>query len=109
MILSIALFVLLAGLSAYREVQILIERGSWNKEDYRDMFWHTDWKTWKKDLDSFHVSGGAFALVMFGLMSLIQISWWMIPIAWYLFFKIRNIFMHIVFKRKPLWSYLYKL
>ena len=107
--LVIVLFVLLAGLSAWEEVQQLVQRGSWKREDYRYPEWTTKRDSIWKNFDSHHFAFGAFVLVMFSLMSLVKLEWWMIPIAWYLFFHLRNIFMHIVFKRKPIWAYLYKL
>ena len=105
----IILLVLLAGLSAWEEVQQLVQRGSWKREDYRYPEWPTDYNTWKKNFDSHHFAFGAFVLVMFSLMSLVKLEWWMIPIAWLVFFRVRNIFLHIIFKKKPIWAYLYKL
>ena len=117
--MQIILLVLLGMLSAYREVQILIDRGSWRKEDYRNIFWYTDWKSWLKNFDSFHVINGLFVLVMmyalnspldsiFGLTGSFA---WMNPflnviIYWLGFFKVRNIGLHIIFKKKPIYSYL---
>lgn len=103
----IYLLIILALLSAYREVQILIDRGSWRKEDYRNVFWKTDWQTWKKNLDSFHVSGGLFVVVMSLSFYFIKLnSIWETPLIWLGFFYVRNIGMHIIFKKKPIYSYL---
>lgn len=102
----IYLLIILAILSAYREVQILIERGSWRKEDYRNIFWYTDWKSWLKNFDSFHVSNGLFVLVMFFAMSIDTITWYLVPLYWLGFFYVRNIGLHIIFKKKPIYSYL---
>ena len=107
--LVIILFVLLSGLSAWEEVQQLVQRGSWKREDYRYPEWTTNYNSIWKNFDSHHFAFGAFVIVMFSLMSLVKIEWWMIPIVWLVFFRVRNIFLHIIFKKKPIWAYLYKL
>ena len=104
------LFVLLAGFSAWEEVQQLIQRGSWKREDYRVPIWTTDWKGIWADFDSHHIAFGGFVLIMFLLMYYLKIKViWLMPAYWLLFFYIRNIWMHIIFKKKPLWKYLIPL
>ena len=93
-------------LSAWEEVQQLIQRGSWKREDYRVSIWATDWSGQWKLFDSHHLAFGAFILVMFTFVYFADIVWWSIPIYWAVFFYLRNIWMHIVFKRKPIWWYL---
>lgn len=121
------LFILLSGLSAWEEVQQLVQRGSWKREDYRYPEWNTKHDSIWKNFDSHHLCFGLFVLVIFFIMasksyvSLTDLTGLsladMQPVRiaidiifnWLVFFRIRNIFMHIVFKRKPLWAYLYKL
>ena len=102
----IYLLIILALLSAYREVQILIDRGSWRKEDYRNIFWKTDWQSKWKNLDSFHVSNGLFVLVMFFAMD--TITWYLVPVYWFGFMQVRNVGLHIIFKRVPDWDKIFK-
>ncbi len=105
----IAGIILLATLSAWEEVQQLIQRGSWKREDYRIPIWETKWDGKWKLFDSHHVAFGLFILVMILTLYFAPIKeWWMMPIAFILFWWVRNIFMHIVFNKQPLWQYLYK-
>lgn len=106
--MQIILLVLLGMLSAYREVQILVDRGSWRKEDYRNIFWYTNWKSWLKNLDSFHVSNGLFVLVMFISMGIETITWYLVPVYWFGFMQVRNVGLHIIFKRVPDWDKILK-
>lgn len=99
--------ILLSGLAAWEEVQQLIQRQSWAKENYRIPYWQTNWKTWKKNFDSHHVSYGLFVLVMFTSMWFIELELWQVPVYWFVFFYLRNIWMHIVFKKEPEYKYLY--
>jgi hypothetical protein len=100
--------ILLAIISAWEETQQLIQRGSWKREDYRIPIWETKWDSKWKLFDSHHVAFGLFILVMILTLYFAPIKeWWMMPITFVLFWWIRNIFMHIVFKRQPLWQYLY--
>lgn len=117
--IQIILLVLLGILSAFEEVQQLIQRGSWKREDYRYPEWFTDvngkWKNW----DSHHFAFGLFVLIMFEILISYLPKWmfinhWLVEqlwvyIYWQGFFYFRNIFMHIVFKKKPLWVYLWKI
>lgn len=96
---------ILSILSAYREVKVLIDRGSWKKEDYRNIYWDIDWKSKFKDFDSHHASYGLFILVM---LFALGITWYLVPVYWFGFFYIRNLGLHIIFKKKPIWNYLYK-
>ena len=126
----IYLLIILALLSAWEEVQQLVQRGSWKREDYRYPEWKTPHHAFWKNFDSHHLCFGLFVLVMMiafvggftpclistPLFQFVGISLTRmitlpidIIIYWYLYFKVRNIGMHIIFKRKPLWEYLYKL
>lgn len=114
-IIIIALLLIACSLG-YREVQILIERGSWSWDNYRKiLYWFTSQVGKDKDKDSFHVSNGFTVLIISVLASLVlyfayQLSWWWIPIYtvifWLGIFWVRNIWMHIVSKKKPLWYYI---
>ena len=117
------ILIVMAGLIAcslgYREVQVLIERGSWKWEDYwKGLYWFTNQVGIDKDKDSFHVSNGFTVLIISLLESLVlyfayHLEWWWIPVYTVIFwigqFWIRNIWMHIVSKKKPLWRYLIPL
>ena len=107
MIYIIFAIIILSLLSAWEEGQQLIQRGSWKREDYKFPIWETAWDGKWKLFDSHHLAFGLFVLVMFSAMSLVKIDWWMIVPYWIVFFYFRNIFLHIVFKRKPLWKYIY--
>lgn len=102
------LFILLAGLSAWEEVQQLVQRGSWKREDYRYPEWFTDVKGKWKNWDSHHFAFGLFVLVMFFTMSVGTIIWYLVPLYWGGFMYVRNIGLHIIFKKKPIYTYLYK-
>ena len=102
------LLIPLAMTSAWEEIQQLVQRKSWRQEDYSNyLFWNTDPLTWKKNLDSHHIAFGAFIVIVCLCLFFINLTqWWMMPIVWVVFFWLRNIFMHIIFKKKPLWKYL---
>lgn len=105
--IQIILIVLLGILSAFEEVQQLVQRGSWKREDYRYPEWFTDVKGKWKNFDSHHTAFGAFVVVMSLSFYFIRLnSIWETPLVWLFFFYIRNIGMHIIFKREPIYSYL---
>src|SRR3989304_6536957 len=111
---------LLGLISAYREIQILIETDRRNIIKTWISIWGLNWwNKWYKGFDSFHLSNGLFALIMcilivydfkgidlnflgdFNSIALILIYWWF-------YFWIRNIGMHILFLRNKYkeWKYL---
>ncbi len=102
------LLIILAILSAWEEVHQLTQRGSWKREDYRYPEWFTDVKGKWKNWDSHHVTFGLFVLVMFFAMSVGTIIWYLVPLYWGGFMYVRNIGLHIIFKKKPIYTYLYK-
>lgn len=127
MILFIYLF-WLSLFSAWEETQQLIQRGNWIKEDYRIPIWQTDWNGNWKLFDSHHVAFGAFILIIsikeslssfndLQLFSSDLISWLsffgsfqiilFVLFVYGFFFYLRNIWMHIVFRKEPLWRYLH--
>lgn len=105
-----SLLIFIIGLS-YREVQILIDRGSWKKKDYWIPLWYIKWTSKWKNFDSFHLIHGVaiLGLMEFLVEYLPQYSLTFLPewlvyqlyviVYWLLFFQIRNLFMHVVFKR----------
>lgn len=104
--------IVLGSLSAWEEIQQLVQRGSWKKDMFYDfLFWNTDWKTIWKNFDSHHIAFGLFIAVLglsFYYVSLNEL--WHVPLFWLWFFYVRNAFMHIFFRRKEYrqWEYLYK-
>lgn len=106
----IGLLIFVIGLS-YREVQILIDRGSWKKEDYWIPIWYTKLNTFWKNWDSFHAIHG---LAILGLMEYLVeylpkynftfLADWInyqlyVVVYWLIFFQIRNLFMHKIFRK----------
>ena len=118
-VLVIIGLILIACSLGYREVQIIIERGDWRWEDYwKKLYWFTKQTGEDKDKDSFHISNGFTVTLISLLASLVlyfalHLEWWWIPvnavIFWVGIFWIRNIWMHIVSKKKPIWQYLIPL
>ena len=112
------IYLILIGILSWREVQILIDRGSWKADDYHNLFWYISWKSKWKDFDSFHVANGLATLI---ICYIIAVNYQLIVlnylgdyqfialaiIYWLIWMYIRNIFMHIIFKKKPLWKYLF--
>ena len=115
---------LLGLISAYREIQILIETDRWNIIKTWISIWGLNWwDRWYKGFDSFHLPNGLFALVMcimiiihppdymFGLGCFLP-DWLEQPlfilIYWWFYFWVRNIGMHILFLRGKYreWKYL---
>ena len=112
MYLNIILIILLIAVLSWREVQILIDRGSWKAEDYRRLFWYIDWKSKWKNFDSFHVSNGVMTLILCIILrinidydvfylfcdTLTHIAH--IIAYWLIWMQLRNFFMHVVYRRK---------
>jgi len=125
MILIIYNFIL-AAVSAFREIEILIERGSWNS----DITWLKFWKTKLFNIpntDSFHFAWGLWwllivvAIVFNGIwvylfgefpvhfyLIIFGKSFWFIILSviinsilyWQMYMYFRNVCMHIVFMKK---------
>ena len=109
-ILIIVLVTLFAFLGGYREVQILVERGSWKWEDYKkNWYWFTDQNDKdKSNWDSFHVSNGILTVLVSILITLVlffalDLVWWwffVIPApTWIFIMQIRNLTMHKILKK----------
>lgn len=123
------MIIILGLIAGYREVQTLCDRGSWNYLDFRNWFWFTNQAEKKESWrDSFHVSGGLFALVL--CIGLATCTNWMtnwiskvipldflgdfkviayILILWVLYFYARNLMMHVILPLKPDLRYLIPL
>lgn len=105
------LLLFIIGIS-YREVQILIDRGSWKKEDYIIPLWYIKWTSKWKNFDSFHTLIGLSILFLLEYLveylpryDFIFIPAWLnyqvyVITYWLIFFQIRNLFMHKIFKKK---------
>ena len=113
------LIILSIIIAAYREVQILIDRGSWKAKNYWDVFWYKAQTGWKRLFDSFHASNGLYVLIIsylladskkyqfFTLEFLKDFELYVITIIyWITWMYVRNIGMHIIFKKEPEWKYL---
>lgn len=107
----IGLLVFVIGLSM-REVQILIDRGSWKAEDYWFPRWYIKWTSFWKNFDSFHAIHG---LAILGLMEwLVEtlptyyftfLPDWInyqlyVAAYWVVFMQIRNLIMYIAKRKK---------
>ena len=110
---------ILALIAGWREVEILIQRGSYDPKAFWNVYWN--WKPQffnvKVKIDSFHFANGLFVLVlcMFlqyydgEVIALNILSNFKdvasIIIYWLYFMYIRNIMMHIILPKKPRWFF----
>lgn len=124
--ITIIYWFLMASVSAYREVEILTDRGSWHLGMTWLKFWGKDWIGWKRLFNSFHFMWGLWwamitlLFVMNGIwyylyaqpfmeiwLLIIGRAWyWVllsaildIVIYWQMYMYFRNINMHIVFMK----------
>lgn len=123
-ILVIVLATLFASIGGYMEVQVLCEQTrderswtSWQWQDYKKhLYWFTDQINKDKSVyDSAHISEGALYAMVAIMLTLVlffalKLEWFfllILPIPiWCYMFWVRNIWMHIILKREPLWYYL---
>ena len=103
-------FILLIFVMSYREVQILIDRKSWQAIDHLNIFWYTDQNAewWISQRDSFHVSNGLIVLIMVYLFTTsMSLTFNIIKnktlnltihvaVYWVIFMQLRNLFMEIL-------------
>jgi len=100
LLLAIAIF-------SWREVQILIDRGSWRAEEHLNVFWYTKWGGAWKLWDSFHVSNGMATMIMCYFFSAYAVKFkikflgkYQIAVLtilfWVVWMQIRNIFMGVI-------------
>ena len=108
------LLILLIFVMSYREVQILIDRGSWRKENLRfNPYWYLSQQRWYKNFDSFHVSNGLIVLIVcyfvasyvVSITMLIGLSSWGgliidTVLYWVIFMQARNLFMKLIYRKK---------
>ena len=99
---------------SYREVQILIDRGSWKKENLRfNPYWYIDQRKWYKNFDSFHCAIGLIVLLIlemvidylpqytgFGhiLGHFVQ-SQIHVIVYWVVIMQLRNLFMWLIYRK----------
>jgi len=108
----ISLIILLILVLSWREVQILIDRGSWKKENLRfNPYWYIYWKKWYKNFDSFHVANGIATLIMIYMFTTSMSLTYEIlanrvlnltmhvTVYWLIWMQIRNLFMKGIYKR----------
>ena len=106
----IYLIIFIIALS-YREVQNLIERGSWREYQYWIIIWGRDWyDKWYKNFDSFHVMNGIMILVLSAFIEqyykVIDLNFLgdfkgiaLIIIYWFAIMYLRNVLLHVIFSR----------
>ena len=117
MIDLIILMILLIAVLSWREVQILIDRKSWESEDYKKLFWYVDQNSkekvlwvYKKNLDSFHISNGIALVLILDMIDLPRYEFdlfWIIDWCsqiyvigyWIALMQLRNLFMHKIYKQ----------
>ena len=101
------ILILLIALFSYREVQILMDRGSWKAEDHLKIFWHIEQKGFKRLWDSFHVSNGIITMIIcyiiaeyvvgFQILFLGDYQTAVLTVAfWIVWMQIRDLFMEII-------------
>ena len=94
---------------SYREVQILIDRGSWKPDMTWIPLWYIHWQLWYKNFDSFHLMNGlAFLFLLEALIDYLPkykfkfLANWLnsqlwVVVYWYALMQIRNLFMSVIF------------
>ena len=92
---------------SYREVQTLIDRGSWKAIDHLNIFWYTAWDSAWKLWDSFHVSNGIATMIMCYIISEYMINFKikflgkfqtavLTILIWVAWMQVRNLFMNVL-------------
>ena len=101
------ILILLIFVMSYREVQILIDRGSWKAIDHFNIFWYTEWDEYWKLWDSFHVSNGIVIMIIcllflqyvvkfkIEVLGKYQTVALLLPL-WFAVMQLRNLFMEIL-------------
>jgi len=118
----IEIYIILLGLlSAWEEINELIRDRSWDRDMfYSFLFWDSNPNSRWKNFDSKHFSFGLFALVLCIMITTCTSSvyFWLgsyilsisisTIINWWGFFYIRNLGMHILFRKNAFrqWKYL---
>ncbi len=102
MFIELLFIVLLGLLSAFEEIQQLVQRGDWHITMFWIPIWEIDQTSEWKDFDSHHIAFGAFVVVMFVyayLQTIFPMSGIWYIIYFIFFWYIRNIGMHYFFRR----------
>ena len=106
-IIKYFLLVIAILIFSWREVQILIDRGSWRAEEHLNVFWHTKWDGVWKLWDSFHVSNGMATMILCYFFSAYTIKFKikflgkyqtavLTVVLWLVWMQVRNLFMLII-------------
>ena len=108
---------ILALIAGWREVEILIQRGSYKPENFWNVYWN--WKpvfmNIKIKIDSFHFANGLFVLAMCimlrfeGNILWFDGTWGLIAqvvALWLYYMYIRNIMLHIILPKKKRWFFI---
>ena len=101
------ILILLIALFSYREVQILIDRGSWRATEHLDIYWYTGWDGFWKLWDSFHLSNGIITMIICYIVSKYVVKFKvgflgkyqttaLTVVGWFIFMQIRNLFMGLI-------------
>ena len=101
------ILILLIFVMSYREVQILIDRGSWRAEEHLNIFWYIEQKGFKRLWDSFHVSNGIITIIICYIIAEYVVEFQILflgdyqtavltVVSWFIWFQIRNLFMEIM-------------
>ena len=101
------ILILLIALFSYREVQILIDRGSWIPAEHLKIFWYIKQKGFKRIWDSFHVSNGIITMIICYIVAEYVVEFQILflgdyqtavltVVGWVLFMQIRNLFMGLI-------------
>lgn len=101
------LIILLIAVLSYREVQILIDRGSWKEKDHPKIFWYIEQKGFKRLWDSLHVSNGIITMIICYIIAEYVVEFQILflgdyqtavltVVGWVVFMQIRNLFMEIM-------------
>ena len=101
------LIILLIALFSYREVQILINRGSWRAADHLNIYWYTQWDEFWKLADSFHVSNGIITLIICYIIAKYIVKFKikflgkyqtvvLTVVLWVVWMQIRDLFMGVI-------------
>lgn len=104
MYLNIILIIILIAVLAWREIQILIDRKSYVKENLRfNPYWYIKQKGFKRLFDSFHVSNGLAVLIINILTKDLLPhpfidAWFYVPVYWVIFMQIRNLAMLLIYR-----------
>ena len=106
-IIKYFLALLAIAILSWREVQTLIDRGSWRAEEHLNIFWYTKWDGFWKLWDSFHISNGMATMILcyfftryavkFKIKFLGKYQTAVLTVAfWFVWMQARNLFMTII-------------